>query len=110
MQKKRHPKQSEGISGTRARCKKSLHSLRKAVVSHQALAATVQHLEPRYVVGVGRFAAQRAAAALDSDSTIIGTAPHPSPANPAANRGWAPLFENALAEIGVETLARGSRR
>jgi single-strand selective monofunctional uracil DNA glycosylase len=73
-------------------------------VCDEALTAAVQHLRPRYVVGVGRFAAERAAIALGPTQTIIGTAPHPSPANPAANRGWEPIFEKALREIGIDPL------
>jgi hypothetical protein len=31
----------------------------------------------------------------------VGTAPHPSPANPNANRDWAGQTEQALAALGV---------
>jgi hypothetical protein len=27
---------------------------------------------------------------------------HPSPANPQANRGWEPLIEKQLAELGIK--------
>ena len=71
-------------------------------VCNEALAAAVQCLQPSFVIGVGRFAADRAVAALDLETLRIGTAPHPSPASPAANRGWEPIFERALLEIGIE--------
>ncbi|MCP5149635.1 MAG: single-stranded DNA-binding protein [Ectothiorhodospiraceae bacterium] len=61
-----------------------------------ALRAVVEALGVRLVVGIGRFAADRATAAL-GDTVRVGVAPHPSPASPIANRGWAPLFEAALA-------------
>jgi single-strand selective monofunctional uracil DNA glycosylase len=31
----------------------------------------------------------------------IGRIPHPSPASPAANRGWAEQAERALADLGI---------
>jgi single-strand selective monofunctional uracil DNA glycosylase len=67
-----------------------------------ALANVVSVLGPRHVIGVGRFAADRAQAALDGDGPSIVVAPHPSPANPAANRGWNAIFERALADQGVQ--------
>jgi len=66
-----------------------------------ALRAVIEALRLSHVVGVGRFARDRAAA-LAGPGLVVGAAPHPSPANPAANRGWAPLFEKALRELGVD--------
>jgi single-strand selective monofunctional uracil DNA glycosylase len=66
-----------------------------------ALRRTVERLHPEHVVGVGRFAADRAAAALNGSGVRIGAMPHPSPASPAANRGWAAQATRALAEIGI---------
>lgn len=66
-----------------------------------ALRLTVERLRPEYVVGVGRFAAGRAAAALAGTSVKLGVAPHPSPASPAANRGWAEHMDRALASQGI---------
>ena len=66
-----------------------------------ALRRTVERLHPEHVVGVGRFAADRAAAALSGSGVKIGVIPHPSPASPAANRGWAVQATHALAEIGI---------
>jgi len=52
-------------------------------------------------VGVGRFAADRAAAALESLPVKLGVVPHPSPASPAANRGWAAQMTRALMAQGI---------
>ena len=63
----------------------------------RALVRMVETLKPAVIFGVGRFAESRARAALGGwDGTIAG-APHPSPASPQANRGWAPLMDQALA-------------
>lgn len=66
-----------------------------------ALRRTVEQLRPEYVVGVGRFAADRAAAALDGARIKLGVVPHPSPASPAANRGWAAQITRALEGLGI---------
>jgi single-strand selective monofunctional uracil DNA glycosylase len=68
-------------------------------VCDRALARVVATLAPARVVGIGRFAAERCAAAVDG--VAVSVAPHPSPANPAANRGWDAIFERALAEAGI---------
>ena len=65
------------------------------------LRALVDALEPEFVIGVGKFAEARARAALGDRTLVIGTIPHPSPASPAANRGWAQLAESALGRLGV---------
>jgi single-strand selective monofunctional uracil DNA glycosylase len=65
------------------------------------LRAQVDALGPEIVIGVGKFAEARATAALADRKIKIGTIPHPSPASPAANRGWAQLAEAALGRLGV---------
>lgn len=67
----------------------------------EALAASVEVLDPALVVGFGRFATRRAQAALASCQVKVGTVLHPSPASPAANRGWAEQAEKQLADLGV---------
>ena len=60
-------------------------------------------LQPSFLIGVGGFAEERlrrAAAACGSTATI-GRILHPSPASPAANRGWAEAAERQLSEQGV---------
>jgi single-strand selective monofunctional uracil DNA glycosylase len=68
----------------------------------RALRRTVTRLGPRCVVGVGRFAADRAAAALAGSGVTVGRIPHPSPASPLANRGWEAQVEAALRALGIE--------
>lgn len=67
----------------------------------RALRRTVEHLRPRLVVGVGAFAEGRAATALEGSGIAIGRILHPSPASPAANRGWAEVATRQLRELGV---------
>lgn len=67
-----------------------------------ALRASVKFLTPKFVVGIGRFAHDRCVAALKGMDVQMGRVTHPSPANPAANRGWEDLVERELADIGVE--------
>jgi single-strand selective monofunctional uracil DNA glycosylase len=66
-----------------------------------ALRHTVECLQPRHVLGVGRFAEQRVAAALAGFDVKIGGVPHPSPASPLANRGWAAQLEASLSRHGI---------
>jgi len=67
----------------------------------RALRRTVEHLRPRLVVGVGGFAERRAATALEGSGVAIGRILHPSPASPAANRGWSEVATRQLRELGV---------
>jgi single-strand selective monofunctional uracil DNA glycosylase len=66
-----------------------------------ALRALVAELRPRLVIGVGAFARERAREALTGTAVELGSIPHPSPASPAANRGWAKLAEAALGGLGI---------
>ena len=68
------------------------------------LRAACAALEPEWVVGVGRFARQRATlafAAAGPAAPHIGEILHPSPASPAANRGWAAAASAQLQALGV---------
>ncbi|MFM7136900.1 MAG: uracil-DNA glycosylase family protein [Planctomycetota bacterium] len=67
----------------------------------EALRRLVAWCGPQRVVGVGAFAAGRAAVALGDEAPPIGTILHPSPASPAANRGWADQAEQQLRMLGV---------
>jgi single-strand selective monofunctional uracil DNA glycosylase len=67
----------------------------------QALRDMVDELEPDLVVGIGTFAEGRAQEALAGYSVKIGRILHPSPASPAANRGWAPQATKQLLSLGV---------
>jgi single-strand selective monofunctional uracil DNA glycosylase len=65
------------------------------------LTRVVQVLKPEWVIGVGGFAMKRAEQALGSGGAKIGAVPHPSPANPAANRNWADMATAALRKLGI---------
>lgn len=67
----------------------------------RALRRTVEVLAPQRVVGIGVFAEQRARAALAGLDVAIGRVLHPSPASPAANRGWAEQATAELRALGV---------
>ena len=68
----------------------------------EALRRTVDVCEPRFVVGVGRFAEQRARQALQGVSVQIGRILHPSPASPAANRNWQDQARAELGQMGID--------
>jgi len=71
-------------------------------VCDAALRSVVTALSPEYVIGVGKFAEDRAIAALGGIDLKIGRILHPSPASPKANRDWPGKVEEELAAIGVE--------
>ena len=66
------------------------------------LLAVIQALRPQTVIGVGKWAESRAQAVVDSAGLTcrVASIPHPSPANPAANRGWLEAARAAFAQIG----------
>ncbi|HEY2559687.1 MAG TPA: uracil-DNA glycosylase family protein [Caldimonas sp.] len=76
----------------------------RAIARHcdHALRETVRVLAPRCVLGIGRFAERRAGIALAGMGVDVGCIPHPSPASPAANRGWEEQAERAIAGCGIE--------
>lgn len=69
----------------------------------EALGQIIDALEPAWVIGVGKFATQRARACVADrpDAPGVATVLHPSPASPAANRGWRAQAEAQLEEQGV---------
>jgi len=91
-----------------------LGPLQQACDAH--LRAALAVLQPDWVIGIGVWSMKRALAALgdapagarDAEGSPasatrprIDTILHPSPASPAANRGWAPAVDKRLAELGV---------
>jgi len=66
-------------------------------------------LRPEWVLGVGGFAEKRLRSVLEGDavdgaiarSIRIGQILHPSPASPAANRGWEPAVDKQLQALGI---------
>ena len=67
----------------------------------QALRELVEVMKPQWVVGVGRFAEGRAREALGGIDVAVGRILHPSPASPAANRGWEERAEAELENLGI---------
>lgn len=68
------------------------------------LVRVVAALKPRWVIGIGRFASDRARAALAAakvDGVQVGEILHPSPASPAANKDWAGQATRQLVALGV---------
>ena len=70
-------------------------------VCDQHLRELVEILEPSWLVGVGGFARKRAEEALGKMDIKIGTILHPSPASPAANRGWAEAATKQMLEQNI---------
>jgi single-strand selective monofunctional uracil DNA glycosylase len=67
----------------------------------ERLRAVVRALAPESVVGIGKFAERRAREALAGSNVRIASLLHPSPASPAANRGWAELAVRELTAQGI---------
>jgi single-strand selective monofunctional uracil DNA glycosylase len=73
------------------------------------LARALEALAPDWAIGVGGFAERRLRAVLEGDAIDAplarrirtGQILHPSPASPAANRGWAEAVDARLAELDV---------
>lgn len=79
----------------------------------QHLRRVVGILQPEWVIGVGAWAERRATLALHTqadpmDHVRIGRILHPSPASPAANRGWSEAATRELVALGVWPPERGS--
>ncbi|MBW2442087.1 MAG: single-stranded DNA-binding protein [Deltaproteobacteria bacterium] len=68
----------------------------------KALKRTIELLQPRYVIGVGKFAQERAGAAISNPAITVAGITHPSPANPRANRGWDALVRQELRDLGIK--------
>lgn len=66
-----------------------------ATICDRALHSVVRALEPSAIVGIGRYAERRATELLGVDADVR-YLPHPSPANPNANKRWPELAEEAL--------------
>jgi single-strand selective monofunctional uracil DNA glycosylase len=64
------------------------------------LARVIEVLAPEFVVGVGAFALDRVERVAPAAATRVQIL-HPSPASPAANRGWANAATKQLIDAGV---------
>jgi len=73
------------------------------------LAAALAALQPEWAIGVGAFAERCLRGVLEGDRVESSLARrmkvaqilHPSPASPAANRGWSEAVDRKLGELGV---------
>jgi single-strand selective monofunctional uracil DNA glycosylase len=79
-------------------------ALRAACDAH--LASALAALAPQWAIGIGGFATKRLQSVLGAQPGSAGTVRvgqilHPSPASPAANRGWEPAVDAALDALGV---------
>ena len=66
-----------------------------------ALRGLVEARRPAFCIGIGAFAEQRLRAAAPEYPGVVGRILHPSPASPAANRGWAEAAERDLCALGI---------
>lgn len=64
------------------------------------LAELLEAVEPEWAVGVGKYAEARLRR-VAVDGVRVVTVLHPSPASPAANRGWSEAATRQLIEAGV---------
>jgi len=71
-------------------------------VCDEALRESIRSLSPSLVVGVGGFAEARVRSIVPSSDIRVGGILHPSPASPAANRGWAAQAEAQLISLGIK--------
>ena len=78
------------MAGVDAACQKHLRRL-------------IEILEPEHLIGVGAYAEKQMLAAKGELETRakVGKILHPSPASPAANRGWAQAAGRQLGELGI---------
>jgi single-strand selective monofunctional uracil DNA glycosylase len=73
------------------------------------LAECIDALQPQWLIGIGGFAEKRLKRMVEGellDSGLarrlrVGQILHPSPASPAANRGWSEAVEQRLSEYGL---------
>lgn len=67
----------------------------------RALRDAARALSVDRIVGVGVWAEQRARQACAGLGVEFGRILHPSPASPAANRGWSDVAEQQLRDLGI---------
>jgi len=75
------------------------------------LAIALATLQPAWAIGLGGYAEKRVRTVLESDriepalsqGMKVAQVLHPSPASPAANRGWSEAVDRKLEELGVLT-------
>lgn len=65
------------------------------------LRRVLEILQPEWLIGVGAFARERGDELCAELNLKLGQILHPSPASPAANRGWAEAATKQLVALGV---------
>lgn len=65
------------------------------------LGQVLEILEPDWLIGVGGFARSQSEAICVRLNIKLGQILHPSPASPAANRGWAEAATKQLQQLGI---------
>jgi single-strand selective monofunctional uracil DNA glycosylase len=65
------------------------------------LRAVFDIFRPKWIIGIGAFAARQAGMVAEGSPLQIGRILHPSPASPAANRDWAGQAAAQLQALGV---------
>jgi len=81
--------------------KPEMEPVESACMAH--LVELLKLLRPQYLIGVGAYAEGKLAEAAETagSSAVVGRVLHPSPASPAANRGWAEAAGKQLRGLGV---------
>jgi single-strand selective monofunctional uracil DNA glycosylase len=64
------------------------------------LRTVVSAIRPEWCIGVGGYAT-RCLERVGTGDAALGTVLHPSPASPAANRGWAEAATKQMRQLGV---------
>ena len=67
------------------------------------LIGVIELLQPEFLIGVGAYAEGKLKVAAEAAGcgATVGRVLHPSPASPAANRGWAEAATKQFRELGV---------
>ncbi len=78
-----------------------MEPVEEACLKH--LAEVIALMRPSFLIGIGGFAEERLrrAAETTGSEAKVGRVLHPSPASPAANRGWAEAASRQLAALDV---------
>ena len=83
--------------------KSEMLSVEEACMEHLKTVISLQ--KPRYLIGIGAFAEKRllkAQKSLNLPNVVVGRILHPSPASPAANKGWAEAVEKQLEVLNIK--------
>ena len=75
---------------------------REAIEQHcdEHLLEILNALRPTWAIGIGAWA-EKCLGRVASDEVNLGKILHPSPASPAANKGWSEKATAQLEELGV---------